>query len=312
MADRVHARLSAEALDVAGVLARVRSDGDGAVCGFIGFIRDHSAAGPVTGLDYEVYEEMALPLLRRIAETALDAAGASAVAVEHRTGSLAVGEPGVVVAAAAAHRAQAFDACRALIEGLKAEVPIWKRERGPSGAAWVDATPVLSHSSPAGPGMVDVSEKEATGRRAVASGIVHCDPATARLLASGATAKGDVITTARLAGIMAAKRTGELIPLCHPLPLTHVEVALEVDAGLPGVRIQAAVTCHGRTGVEMEALTAVTVAGLTVIDMAKSADRWMTLDRIGLVRKEGGRSGSVARPPSRSLPAAPQTGAGGR
>jgi cyclic pyranopterin phosphate synthase len=108
--------------------------------------------------------------------------------------------------------------------------------------------------------------------------------------------KGEVLGTARIAAILAAKRTAELIPMCHPLPLTHVAVDLTPDAALPGIRIRAAATCIGRTGVEMEALTAVAVAALTVIDMAKSIDRWMTVEGVGLVFKSGGRSGTLSRP----------------
>jgi len=145
--------------------------------------------------------------------------------------------------------------------------------------------------------MVDVTAKAVSSRRAVARGVVRCSSATAALIARGDGPKGEVLGPARLAGIMAAKRTADLIPLCHPLSLSHVEVVLRVDPELPGVRIQASVRCHGQTGVEMEALTAVVVAGLTVIDMAKASDPWMTIDAVGLVRKEGGRSGPRERPP---------------
>jgi cyclic pyranopterin phosphate synthase len=110
-------------------------------------------------------------------------------------------------------------------------------------------------------------------------------------------AKGDPLETARLAGIMAAKRTAELIPLCHPLPLDHVDVTCSAEPGLPGVRITATARTHARTGVEMEVLTAAAVAGLTVIDMLKAADCWMQLDGVRLLRKSGGRSGALERPP---------------
>jgi cyclic pyranopterin monophosphate synthase len=149
--------------------------------------------------------------------------------------------------------------------------------------------------------MVDVSDKAGTDRIAVAEGRVRCDPATAELLAGGGVAKGDVLGTARLAGLMGAKRTAELIPLCHPLPLTHVEVDAGLDLELPGVRIRASVRCTGKTGVEMEALTAVAVAALTVVDMIKAADRWAVIEGIGLVSKAGGRSGPLERPAQRRL-----------
>jgi cyclic pyranopterin monophosphate synthase len=113
---------------------------------------------------------------------------------------------------------------------------------------------------------------------------------------AGNLPKGDVITTARIAGIQAAKRTSDLIPMCHPLLLTDVEVDCVFDDDLPGIRIDSVVRCEAKTGAEMEALTAVAVAGLTVIDMAKSADRWMTIEGITLVEKRGGKSGTQRRP----------------
>jgi len=149
--------------------------------------------------------------------------------------------------------------------------------------------------------MVDVSDKAGTDRVAVAEGRVRCDAATAELISGGGVAKGDILGTARLAGVMAAKRTAELIPLCHPLPLTHVEVDADLDPELPGVRIRASVRCTGKTGVEMEALTAVAVAALTVVDMIKAADRWAVIEGIGLVSKQGGRSGSLERPADRGV-----------
>lgn len=142
--------------------------------------------------------------------------------------------------------------------------------------------------------MVETSSKPETLRRARASGTVRLSPATAALIRDRRLAKGDVLEVARLAGILAAKRTGELIPLCHPLPLTGVAVdfAYEADSVL---RIEATATVVGRTGVEMEALTAVSVAALTVYDMCKAIDRDMTIERIRLEEKSGGRSGTFTR-----------------
>ncbi|GAB6842778.1 cyclic pyranopterin phosphate synthase [Methylorubrum rhodinum] len=139
--------------------------------------------------------------------------------------------------------------------------------------------------------MVDVSDKAATSRMAVAEGVVVMRPETLRLIREGDAKKGDVIGTARLAGIMAAKRTHELIPLCHPLLLTKVKIACEPDDALPGLRLTAEVRVQGQTGVEMEALTAVSVACLTVYDMVKAADRGMRIEGIRLLSKEGGKSG---------------------
>jgi cyclic pyranopterin monophosphate synthase len=150
----------------------------------------------------------------------------------------------------------------------------------------------LTHLSPSGEAhMVDVSAKAATERIAVAEGRVLMQRRTLDIVKSGNAKKGDVLGTARLAGIMAAKRTHELIPLCHPLPLTQVEVEVTPDDTLPGVAVTARVKVSGQTGVEMEALTAVSVACLTIYDMVKALERGMRIEGIRLVEKRGGRSG---------------------
>ncbi|MEN6572260.1 MAG: cyclic pyranopterin monophosphate synthase MoaC [Anaerolineaceae bacterium] len=141
--------------------------------------------------------------------------------------------------------------------------------------------------------MVDVSEKSETLRTAIARGEVKMKPETLALIRAGAVKKGDVLTVAQIAGIQAAKRTAELIPLAHPLPLTQVEVTLELSDELPGVLISATARVTGKTGVEMEALTAVSVAALTIYDMAKAAEKTMRIQNIRLVEKHGGRSGDV-------------------
>ncbi len=139
--------------------------------------------------------------------------------------------------------------------------------------------------------MVDVSRKNVTARVAVAEGAVRMTASTLRTIMAGDAKKGDVIGTARLAGIMAAKRTADLIPLCHPLALSSVVVEITADNVLPGLRVRATVRVSGRTGVEMEALTAVSVACLTVYDMAKAIDRAMEITGIRLLEKSGGASG---------------------
>ncbi|MFN3146000.1 MAG: cyclic pyranopterin monophosphate synthase MoaC [Paracoccaceae bacterium] len=150
----------------------------------------------------------------------------------------------------------------------------------------------LTHFDEAGRAhMVDVSDKNVTARVAVAAGVVRMSAETLALVAEGRAAKGDVLGVARLAGIMAAKRTAELIPLCHPLPVTKVSVDLVPDPALPGVRIEATVKTTGQTGVEMEALTAVSVAALTVYDMVKAVEKGMEIADIRLVLKDGGKSG---------------------
>jgi cyclic pyranopterin monophosphate synthase len=139
--------------------------------------------------------------------------------------------------------------------------------------------------------MVDVGHKADTERTAVARGSVYMAPATLALIIEGNMKKGDVLTVAQLAGIMAAKRTADLIPLCHPLQLSHVDVTCQPNEGESRVDIEATVRLRGKTGVEMEALTAVSVAALTIYDMAKAADRHMQLSDIRVVQKSGGQSG---------------------
>ncbi|MFC3085424.1 cyclic pyranopterin monophosphate synthase MoaC [Tabrizicola soli] len=150
----------------------------------------------------------------------------------------------------------------------------------------------LSHFDDRGQAhMVDVSDKPVTDRMAVAVGAVRMRAETLALVSEGRAKKGDVLSVARLAGIMAAKRTSDLIPLCHPLPITRVALELVADPALPGVRIEATVKTSGQTGVEMEALTAVSVAALTVYDMVKAVEKSMVIDGIRLILKDGGKSG---------------------
>ncbi|MBM7047824.1 MULTISPECIES: cyclic pyranopterin monophosphate synthase MoaC [Rhizobium] len=144
--------------------------------------------------------------------------------------------------------------------------------------------------------MVDVGDKAETARSATATGYVRMKTETLALIRDGNAKKGDVIGTARLAGIMAAKQTSNLIPLCHPLMLTKVAVDIVEDAALPGLRVTATAKLTGRTGVEMEALTAVSVACLTIYDMAKAADRMMEIGGIMLLEKSGGKSGDFRHP----------------
>jgi cyclic pyranopterin phosphate synthase len=152
----------------------------------------------------------------------------------------------------------------------------------------------LSHIDESGAArMVDVGHKPDSERLAIARGEVVMLPGTLALIQEGSLKKGDVLTVAQLAGVMAAKRTADLIPLCHPLPLTHVELEFELDPELPGVVITASASTVGKTGVEMEALTAVAVAALTVYDMAKAVEKSMRIQNIRLLEKHGGQSGDV-------------------
>ncbi|GGL64045.1 cyclic pyranopterin monophosphate synthase MoaC [Wenxinia marina] len=154
----------------------------------------------------------------------------------------------------------------------------------------------LTHFDAAGRAhMVDVSDKADTARTAVAEGHVRMTPETLARVTGGTADKGDVLGIARIAGIQGAKRTSDLIPLCHPLPISKVALDLTPDPDLPGVRIEATVKTTGKTGVEMEALTAVTVAALTVYDMLKAAEKGMEIGAVRLVSKDGGKSGRWAR-----------------
>ena len=143
--------------------------------------------------------------------------------------------------------------------------------------------------------MVDVGDKDSTKRRAVARGEVRMQPETLKLIEAGEAGKGDVLGVAEIAGIMASKRTSELIPLCHPLPLSSVGLVMTLNASDSKVEIEATVETTGKTGVEMEALTAVSVAALTIYDMVKAVDRWMVIGEVRLEEKTGGKSGDWKR-----------------
>ena len=154
----------------------------------------------------------------------------------------------------------------------------------------------LTHFNASGEAhMVDVGAKNETRRQAIADGRIYMLPETLQLIKQGTHKKGDVLGIARIAGIMAAKKTADLIPLCHPIALTHVDVALQADDAMPGVYCKVTVECKGVTGVEMEALTAVQVSLLTVYDMCKAVDRGMRMSDIQLSKKTGGKSGTWER-----------------
>lgn len=155
----------------------------------------------------------------------------------------------------------------------------------------------LTHLDEAGRArMVDVGAKESTARIARAEGQLRCDNATLELVRKGRAPKGSVVQTAELAGVMAAKKTAELVPLCHPLALTKIEVVIELDEDLPGFRVTGEARTVAQTGVEMEALTAVSVACLTLFDMLKAVDRTMVIDGVRVIEKSGGRSGHWTAP----------------
>src|SRR6056297_543633 len=172
---------------------------------------------------------------------------------------------------------------------------MWQRPRRiccPTRCPWAPDMADLTHFDASGQAhMVDVSDKAVTSRVAVAEGWVKMRPETLALVEAGTAKKGNVLGIARLAGIMGTKQTASLIPLCHPLPITKVAVDLDCDAALPGVRIRATVKTTGQTGVEMEALTAVSTAALTVYDMLKAAEKSMEIGGLRVVLKDGGKSG---------------------
>ncbi len=289
---RTGARVSAEPLSVDRLAASVSRPGAGAIVVFAGVTRE------VEALEYEAYTEMAEERIAAILADVGAAHGLQAAGAEHRLGIVPLGEPSVVVAVSAAHRGEAFAAAREAIDRIKAEAPIWKQEIANGRHSRVEGSlptldaPRLTHLDESGSArMVDVGAKEVTARRARAQARVRMSPATAAAVAAGDAPKGDVLGTARLAGIGAAKRTWELIPLAHPLALDHVDIDGSVDAQDGTVSISAEVATTARTGVEMEAMTACSVAALTVYDMVKGIERGVTIERVRLVSKSGGRSG---------------------
>jgi molybdenum cofactor biosynthesis protein MoaC/molybdopterin converting factor subunit 1 len=296
------ARVTDGPLSIERMSAAVGRPGAGAIVVFAGTTRD------IERLEYEAYREMAEERIATILDDCVARHGLEAAAAEHRVGSVPLGEPSVVVAVAAAHRGEAFAGAREAIDRIKAEAPIWKREVEGSGDAqrtrWVEGTAAepaaasagLSHLDPAGRArMVDVGAKPETERRARAEARLRMSVETARAVERGEAPKGDVLGTARLAGIQAAKRTWELIPLAHPLALDFVDVEARVDAADGLVLLAAEAGTTARTGVEMEAMTACAVAALAVYDMVKGLERGVSIEAIELVHKSGGKSGKWRR-----------------
>ena len=287
-APNVHVRISPEPISSESLTQLVDDPGAGAIAIFQGVTRD------VERLEYEAYTEMAQARIAEIMRACLKRHDLKACAAEHRVGDVPRGEPSVIVAVSAAHRAQAFAGAMEAVDRIKAEAPIWKREVSRDGAAWVHGTPApgsLTHLDSQGAArMVDVGGKSITERVARARASVRMSPQTAAAITAGNAPKGDVLGTARIAGIQAAKRTDELIPLAHPLGLTYIDVAAEVDVGAGVVHLTSEVHTSGRTGVEMEAMTASAVAALTIYDMVKGLERGVRLEEVALVEKRGGRS----------------------
>lgn len=285
------ASVTEQPLDPAALAEAVRDPRAGAIVTFLGVTRE------VPRLDYEAYSEMAQERIARIVEECAARHSLCAAAAQHRVGEVGLGEPSVIVAVSAPHRDEAFAAAREIIDRIKSEAPIWKREVGEDGIAHAvpgvpapGAPPPLTHIDESGRArMVDVGSKEVSQRLARARARVRMSEATARAVERGDAPKGDVLGTARLAGIQAAKRTDELIPLAHQVALSFVDVTASVDAAAGVVEILAEARARDRTGVEMEALTACAAAALTVYDMLKGIERGVRIEQVVLLEKRGGR-----------------------
>jgi molybdenum cofactor biosynthesis protein MoaC/molybdopterin converting factor subunit 1 len=291
------ARVTSDPLSPDAVLERVASPAAGATVVFIGSTRD------VAALDYEAYREMAEERIAEILDGIVSGLGLEGAAAEHRIGTVSLGEPSVIVAVSAAHRAEAFAGAREAIDTIKQEVPIWKTEAGDEASVaelrHLRSVPepaprapdsAISHLDSTGAArMVDVSGKPVTERLARAEAVVMMAPETARAVARGDSLKGDVLGTARIAAIQAAKRTADLIPLAHPLPLTHIDVDFGIDQQSGRIEIVTSAQTADRTGVEMEAMTAASVAALTIYDMTKGMERGVEIANLRLLEKSGGR-----------------------
>ncbi|WP_406628286.1 cyclic pyranopterin monophosphate synthase MoaC [Patulibacter brassicae] len=338
----VHAAVRRAPLDQAALHALVADRRAGAIATFSGTPRD------VPQLDYEAHEEMAREQMAAILADVAARHGACAIAAEHRVGPVPWPEPAVVVAVSTPHRDAAFAAAREALDRIKASAPIWKEEvdgerrARPAGTLpareGIPATvpaPATSPSAPAAPvpaddpelgrpggllphlrpdggaTMVDVGAKPVTARRAVAAALVTMSPATAALVERGDLPKGDVLGTARLAGTLAAKRVPELVVLAHPLPLSKVDVRTTVVASRGEVRIEAETRTVGKTGVEIEAITAALIAAVNVYDMVKGIERGATIGPVTLVHKSGGRTGDHDAPAPWEDAAARTPGAAG-
>ncbi len=296
-------------LDVGAALTAVADRSAGGTVVFQGTPRD------VDALDFEAHEELARVELRRIGADLIARHGLTRIALHHRLGRVPATEAAIVVVAAAPRRGAAFDAARDALDEVKRRVPIWKAEVVGDQHALVEGevvagVPTLAEpepapaaaSEPAAPAsrlthvaadgsarMVDVTDKAITDRTARATATVRMSPDTARLVHDGSGPKGEVLATARLAGTMAAKRTAELVPLAHPLPLSKIDVQADVDIAAGLVRLESLARTTGKTGVEIEALTAVLVAALTVYDMVKAVERHAVIEGVQVTHKAGGR-----------------------
>jgi len=307
----VHIQTEPIALDSSAGLPWHEAEHCGAEVRFIGTVRQVEGPVSLSHLNLEHFPEVTESEIQRILTQARERWPIQGARVIHRVGRIALGEVIVLVETSAAHRHDAYDANRFIMDFLKTEAPFWKQECFVDGSArWVAAregdahaarswleitTPSnspLSHFDARGQAhMVDVGGKPVTHRKAVAQGSIRMSAEAFAVVQGGNGPKGDVLGVARIAAIQGAKQTSALIPLCHPLPLTHISVEFLLDAERRAVTIEVLAETDGKTGVEMEALTGASVGLLTLYDMLKAVDKGMAIGDVRLLRKEGGRSG---------------------
>jgi cyclic pyranopterin phosphate synthase len=275
-------------ISVEEVISATRKPEAGAVVIFLGTVR---AEPGLNGLELESYKDMAIDKLNELRSQALDRFSILELNIIHRIGHISIGEDIVAIAVSAAHRADAFSACRFIIDELKATTPIWKKELGPG--TWVSGELPKQMDVEKLSGMVDISTKEVVSRTATAEGYINLLEATVEAIKTHQIKKGDVLEAAKLAAVNGVKQTPMLIPLCHPIPITGAEVDFDfIDNGL---KVTCKVKADYKTGVEMEALTGVNCALLTIWDMVKylekdEAGQYPTtrINDIRVVKKEKG------------------------
>ncbi|MHA2065722.1 MAG: cyclic pyranopterin monophosphate synthase MoaC [Candidatus Thorarchaeota archaeon] len=270
------------------VVSQTKRPEMGALVIFLGSVRNTSRGKVVEKLEFEADDEQAIQELERIRDEAIAKFGVTDVSVVHRKGNIPVGENIVIIVVGAAHRAEAFQGCRYVIERLKEIVPIWKHEFYEGGDHWVGETDAKSRSETK---MVDISEKSQVFRRALAVGNLILSPNTIEAVRQGTTKKGNVLSVSEIAGIMAAKKTSDLIPLCHQIPLSSVDVSFEFHDDF--IKGSCEVVATYSTGVEMESLVGVTTALLSIWDMTKYLEKdsegqypIARLDGIQVIKKE--------------------------
>ncbi len=255
-------------ISIEDVIDSIRTPEAGAIVIFLGTVRSEPE---LKGLELESYKDMAMEKFDEIRSNVIERFSILDLSVIHRIGKLSVGENIVAIAVSASHRAEAFSACRYVIDELKVKTPIWKKELGPG--KWVSGeVPKENEEMPNKiSGMVDVSEKEIVRRIAVSEGYIDLSPPSLEAIRTNQVKKGDVLEAAKLAAIAGVKQTPSLVPLCHPIPITGVEINTKILA--TGIKVTCKVKADYKTGVEMEALTGVSCALLTIWDMVKYLEK---------------------------------------